>query len=106
MMRMRTIAAVRVDCLEESQCCPNIDREDVQIPSEITVEERPSDGSCSEDHDFGGVGVLCGETEGRTVSVMDLVNMPIQRSVMERLVCCIEVQAMAYARAEHRLIPK
>lgn len=64
----------------------------MQVLSEIAVEERPCDGSGPKDHDFSWVGILCGEAEGCTVSVMDFVDVSIEWTVVECLVRCNTVR--------------
>ena len=83
---MRTVAAVRVDGLEETEDDPNVDGDDVQVAAEGAVEDGACNRAGTENHDLSGVRVLGGETEGRGVLVVDLVDVLVQDTRVERLV--------------------
>jgi hypothetical protein len=77
---------VSIDGLEETESDPEEDGENVEIPGEVAIQERASDGTSAENHDFSGMSVFCGETEGSRVFVVNFVNVFIQRSTVQCLV--------------------
>lgn len=83
-----TITRVGVDGLEKPQSYPYIDGDNVEVGGEIAVEEGSTDGASTEDEDFGGVSVLGGETEGSAVLVMHLVDVSVERSIVQGLMSC------------------
>jgi len=79
------ITRVRVDGLEKPQSNPHIDGDNMEVGSEIAVEEGSTDGTGAKDEDFGRVSVLGGETEGGAVFVVHLVDVSVERSVVQGL---------------------
>ncbi len=75
-----------VDGLEEAEGDPDVDGEDVEVLGDVAVEEGTADGARAEDEDLERVGVLCCETEGGGVLVVDLVDVLVERTEMEGLV--------------------
>ncbi len=80
------VAGVGVDGLEEAEGDPDVDGEDVEVLGDVAVEEGTADGARAEDEDLERVGVLCCETEGGGVLVVDLVDVLVERTEMEGLV--------------------
>jgi hypothetical protein len=82
------VARVRVDGLEKAEDDPEVDGDDVEVLGEVAVDEGAENGACAEDENLSGMGVFSGKTEGRRVLVMDLVDVSVQRAVVEGLVGC------------------
>lgn len=81
---------MRIDSLEESESNPNVDGKDVQVAREVTVQEWASNRACAKDEDLCRMCVFRGKTERCRIFVVDLVNMLVQWSKMQRLVGCRE----------------
>jgi len=77
---------VRVDGLEETKGDPNVNRNDVQVLSELAVQQRPENRSCSENHHFERMRVLRSKTERSRVFMMQLVDVLIEQGGVEKLV--------------------
>ncbi len=71
---------MRVDSLEETQRYPDVNRQDVQVTSKVTIQDRPCNCSRAENEDLRRVGVFGCEAEWRRVLVMDLVDVLIQHT--------------------------
>jgi hypothetical protein len=82
----RTVTRVRIDRLEETEGNPDVDSEDVEVLCEPAVQERSADRARSENQDFSRMSVLGGETKRRAVLVMDLVDVLVERTVVQSLV--------------------
>jgi hypothetical protein len=74
----KLIAAMRVNCLEQSTHDPEIHSQDMQIASYRAPEDRRADGSQAEHHHFDRGGVFGGEAEGRGVLMVDFVDVFVQ----------------------------
>ena len=74
--------------MEETECDPDVDGEDVEIAAECAVQEGTGERSSAEDEDFSGVGVFSSKTEGSRVLVVDLVDVLVQRTPVKSLVSC------------------
>lgn len=77
------ITRVGVNGLEQSQDDPNVNGQNVQVGSEQTVEKGSTDGAHTEDQDFQWVSVLGGQTKGSRIFVVHLVNVLVERSIVE-----------------------
>lgn len=77
------IAAVGVDGLEETQDDPDVHGQEVQLTSELEQDHGRADDAYSEKHGLNGRSVLRGETEGSRVGVMHLVDVLVQRAVVQ-----------------------
>ena len=75
-----------VDGLEQTERDPDVDGEDVQVMSEAAVENGTEDCASTEDEDLCRVSILGGKTEGRGVLVVNLVDVLVQGTPVERLV--------------------
>lgn len=75
-----------VDGLEKAKGDPNIHGNDVEIPGKEAVEQRAGDRPRPENGDLSRVGVLCSEAKGGRVLVVDLVDVFVEGSVVQRLV--------------------
>jgi len=64
-----------IDGLEKSEDNPHIYSDDMEVLSEVAVQEWAEDGSCTQNEDLGRVGVLSSKSEGRRVLVVNLVDM-------------------------------
>lgn len=78
------IAAMRVDGLEEAKDDPDVHREDVKIARDCTPQDGNADGTDAQDHDFDRRSVFRGQAEGRRVLVVDLVDVLVERTPMQR----------------------
>lgn len=77
------VATVGIDSLEETANNPHVHGEEVQIPSQGNPEDRRADSSESEEHDFEGRGVLSSQTERCRVCMVQLVDVLVQRAVVQ-----------------------
>ena len=82
----RTISAVRVDRLEQTERDPNIDSEDVKVARKVAVEDGTSDRTSAKDEHLGRVRVLGSKTKRCRILVVQLVNVLIHWSPMKSLV--------------------
>lgn len=78
------VARVRVDSLEQSASDPNAEREEMQLSREHHVDDRHTDGAEPQGHRLHRVRVLGSHAEGCRVSVMLLVDVLVEHSVMEQ----------------------
>ena len=81
-----TISTVGIDSLEQPEDDPDVDGDNVEVLSEVAVDERAEDGASSKDENLSGVSVLSGQTEGRRVLVVDFVNVLVQDTSVQGLV--------------------
>jgi hypothetical protein len=65
-----TVSGVRIDGLEETKGDPNVNREDVQVLGELAVQQRSENRSCSENHYFERMRILCSKAERSRVFMM------------------------------------
>ena len=84
----RTVTAVRIDGLEETEGDPDVDRDDVEVVAERAVEDGAADRTSAEDHDLRGVRVLSREPERCRVLVVDLVDVLVERAPVKSTVSC------------------
>lgn len=82
------ISTVGVNGLEQAQNDPDVHRQDMQITRHSTPQNGAADGAKTQDHDFDGRRIFRGQTKGRRVLVVDLVNglvegSPVQSTVGE-----------------------
>ena len=77
-----------VDNLEQAEGNPEIDGNHVKITRRADVYPRSTNGTNAQNDDFQRVRILCCQTEGCTVFVMDLVNVLVQSLGVESLVSC------------------
>lgn len=75
-----------VDGLEETECDPYVDGEDMEVSREVAPEQRAGDSARTEDHDFSWMSVLGSKTEGCGVLVVDLVNVLVEHGGVEEAV--------------------
>ena len=73
-----------VDSLKQFRDNPNINREDVEIASEVGIEDRVSNGTGSKDQDFGGMGIFSCKTKRRRVLVMNFVDILVEEASIEK----------------------
>lgn len=85
-IRARTVTAVRINGLEETESDPDVDGEDVQVATEHGVQDGANNRAGAEDEDLCRVGVLSGETERCRVLVVDFVNVLVEGSPVKSLV--------------------
>ena len=71
---------MRVDSLEETKRYPDVNCQDVQVTSKVTIKDRSCNCSRAKDKDLRRVCVFGCEAEWRRVLVMDLVNVLIQHT--------------------------
>lgn len=74
------IPAVCVNRLEQAKHNPDVHGKDMQVFRDGAPEDRRTDGTESEDHDFNGRCVLSGKTERRAVLMVDLVDIFVERA--------------------------
>ena len=77
---------MRINSLEETESNPDVNGEDVQVAAEHAVEDGAEDSARAENEYLCGVRVLCRETEGRRVLVVNLVDVLVQDTGVKRLV--------------------
>lgn len=77
---------MRIDGLEETKGDPNVDRDDVHVLSDLAVQQRPENRSCSENHHFERMRVLRSKAERSGVFMVQLVDMLIEHGRVEELV--------------------
>ncbi len=75
-----------VDGLEETESDPDVDRENVEVTAEHSVEDRAEDGTSAQDKHLSGMRVLSSKTKGRRVLMVDLVYVLVERSPVKSLV--------------------
>lgn len=75
-----------IHSLVKTQADPDVDRDDMQVLGQVAVQKRTADGTRSKDKNLKRVGKLGGETERCAVSVVELVDVTIQRAVVQSLV--------------------
>lgn len=78
---------MRVDSLEQPERDPNVHGENVQVLGDVAVQERSANGASSQNQNLGGMSVLGGQTKGSAVLVVDLVNVLVERAIVQGLVC-------------------
>lgn len=77
------VARVGVDGLEQTQDDPHVHGEQVEVTGEGDPEDWAADGADGEEHDLNRGGVLGGEAEGRGVGVVQLVDVLVERAVVQ-----------------------
>lgn len=80
------IARVRVDSLEQTENDPHIHGEQVQVTSNRHPQDGTADSTNSQQHNLDRRSILGSKTEGRRVSVMQLVDVLVERAVVQRAV--------------------
>ena len=80
------VAGVGIDGLEETEDDPDIHGGEMEVLGEGDPENRGSYGTDTEKHDLNRGGVLGGETKGRAVGVVNLVDSLVERAVVKRAV--------------------
>lgn len=74
----------------------------MQVPSEVAIKQWAADCPGPEDEHFRGMSILCCEPERCGIFVMHFVNIPVQRTVVQRLVRFNS----GYIRREYNLLRK
>ena len=92
-----------INSLEEPQHDPNVDGDDVQVRGEEAVDERAKDRTSAEDKHFSGVSVFSRQAEWCGVLVMDLVDVLVQYTGVECLMCCMNDSQNRRSRKEKRV---
>lgn len=82
------VTAVRIDGLEETEGDPHIHGEDVEVSGEIAIKKGAENGACTQDGNFCGMRILCSESEGCRVLVMDFMDVFIQNASVQSLMSC------------------
>ena len=59
----------------------------MQVVGQVTVQEWSANRASTEDKYLSRMCVFSSETERRRVLVMELVNISVKRTIVERLVC-------------------
>lgn len=80
------IAGVRVDGLEETQDNPHVHGEQVQVTGKGDPEDGAAYGSNGQQHNFNWRGVLGGKTKRSRVGVVQLVDVLVERAVVQSAV--------------------
>lgn len=75
-----------IDSLEQPQNDPDVNSDNVKITSKCGVENGAGEGTSSKNEDFGGVGIFSSKAKGCGVLVVQLVDMLVEDTSMERLV--------------------
>jgi hypothetical protein len=76
---------VCINRLEQAERNPDVDGEDVQVLREPAVQQRSANRASAQNQNLSGVRILGSETKGRAVLVVDLVNVPVERAVVQSL---------------------
>lgn len=82
----RTVTAVSIDSLEETEDDPQIHGGDVQVASEEAVDQGTEDSSSTQDEHLSRVSILGSQTEWCRVLVVDLMNVLVEDTGVESLV--------------------
>lgn len=77
------IAAVRVDCLEETADNPQVHGQNMQISGECTPQNRGAYGTKAEDQDFYWGGVFCGKPKRCGILMMDFMDVFVEGAPMK-----------------------
>lgn len=80
------VAGVGIDGLEETEDDPDIHGGEMEVLGEGNPEDGGSYGTDTEEHNLNRGGVLGGETKGRAVGVVNLVDGLVERTVVKRAV--------------------
>ena len=80
------VAGVCIDGLEEAEDDPDVHGQDVKVLGDGAPDDRDTDGTETQAHDFNRRGVLGSETEGSGVLVMDLVDGLVEGTPVESAV--------------------
>lgn len=80
------VSGVSLNSLEQTESHPGEGGDEVEVASSVAPHERAGNGSSAENHDFDGVGVFCGETEGCGPFVVKLVDVLVEGTVVEAAV--------------------
>ena len=74
----KLVSAVRIDGLEHTESNPAVHGEDVKILCDGTPDDRATDSTETENHDFDGRGILSSKTERSRILVVNLVNVLVE----------------------------
>ena len=80
------VATVRIDSLEQTGDDPQVHGQDVQMSGYQDPQDGNANSARAEKHDFDRRRVLGGQTEGRRVGVVELVDVLVQRAPVQRAV--------------------
>lgn len=75
-----------VNSLEQTERDPKVDSENVEVASNVAVEDGSSNRTSAKDEHLSRVGILSSKTKWSRVLVVQLVNVFVQWSPMKRLV--------------------
>ena len=75
---------MRIDGLEQSAHNPNVHRQNMEVASDGTPQQRSAHSAETQDHNFDGRSILCRQAERSRVLVVDLMYVLIERAPMER----------------------
>ncbi len=78
------IPAVRIDGLKQPQHDPDVHGQDVQFARDDAPEDGHADGADAQQHDLDGRRIFCCQSEGGRILVMQLVDVLVQWSPMQR----------------------
>ena len=82
-----------VDGLEQSEGDPDADREQMQVSSKVTPDDRNANSAEPKEHDLDRMGVFCSQPEWCCISVMllvdDSVEGPVVDTSVEPVVPCV-----------------
>lgn len=74
-----------VDGLEEPQCDPSVNRDDMQVTREEAVDQRTEDSSSPQNEDLSWVCVFSSQAEWRRVLMVDFVDVFIKHASVKCL---------------------
>jgi hypothetical protein len=97
-----TVSGMGIDGLEKSQGDPDVDGDYVQVLPDPAVEQWSENCPRSEDHDLERMRVLGGETEGRRILVVELVDMFVKQGCVEELMSCGNREGASERAGEQR----
>ena len=81
------VAAVRIDGLEQTAHDPDVHGQDVQLAGTQNPQDRDTDCSGTEEHDFDWGSIFSSQTKRRRVRVVDLMDVLVQWTPMQ---CAME----------------
>lgn len=79
---------MRINGLVKAQEDPNIDGDDMEVLRQEAVKKWAPYCAHSKDKDLERMRVFCSKTKWCTVLVVELVDVAVQRSIVQSLVSC------------------
>lgn len=80
------VARVRIDSLEQTEDDPHVHSKQVQVSSDRHPQDGTANGTNSQQHNLDRRSILGSKTEGRRVGVVQLVDVLVERAIVQRAV--------------------